>query len=289
MNPDLDLGAKPAKRRKVAASTATQAHGQTEGRKQQPPLIELDTNVDTTRRPSISVVTLDETDSDLEEIGLQRIVEQDEKPARHEVGPSGDDAQRHKGSGEAPATAAQQCYDSLVRNADRGNLVLRFRRPGETPSGSSAPAALGPSAAAASAELPPNPFDRLSDEMLLALFKWLSRHSLSRVAQACKRFGTVVADETFWRRVDLSNRRVPPGTVANMMVRKTSVLRAARTNIVSPLLGGVEAGIIAPLQCKLTILDLSMASIKPQDLSEVASPYNDNNCANYNFYTFSSS
>ncbi len=239
-------------------------------------------------QPRSAVLVLEATDEELEDFGLQRIVagaagdaggakrkreeEQEEEEETTTTSPSlrltGQKKRKkkqplrraRKGDGDVGFSAAE-CYSSLAQSCPGGiGDVVRFRRPGLVPERPSLSRA-GPV---------PDPFAALSDEVLLQVFRWLSRHSLSRAARCCRRFRLLAQDETLWRAVDVGGRsHLPPGAVGVLLARGARALRAARANLLAPVLSGLLPAAPTWETCKLTALDLSGASIAPGELEEV--------------------
>lgn len=104
----------------------------------------------------------------------------------------------------------------------------------------------------------PDRFPLLSDEILLEIFKWCSRHTLTKVARTCKRFQRVSTDECFWRRVDLAGKTLSDGLCGLVLSRGVMVLRAARAAFLSPVFGRHAEAVLA-MEVKLQYLDLSNA------------------------------
>ncbi len=161
-----------------------------------------------------------------------------------------------------------------------GDDLLRFRRPRAVLAelqGCKASTCSGDSAANANDDSPPagkNPFDGVSDEILLHVFRWLSRHVLSRAAQSCRRFRRIAADELFWRKMDLGSKCVvPSGVVGLVAARGAQVIRAPRVSLASPVMRGLlplaSSAEAAAKGFKLSVVDLSGAAIQPKDLEEV--------------------
>lgn len=73
-----------------------------------------------------------------------------------------------------------------------------------------------------------NYFDRLSDEILLNIFKWLPKKTLLRIASVCRRFNCCARDETLWTRLDLGLRTLSPRSLEKVVRRGVPVLRLAQ-------------------------------------------------------------
>ncbi|XP_020812809.1 S-phase kinase-associated protein 2 [Drosophila serrata] len=107
-----------------------------------------------------------------------------------------------------------------------------------------------------------NYFDRLSDEILLGIFKWLPKKTLLRMAIVSKRFNRCSRDETLWPRLDLGLRTFRPGALEQIMRRGVQVLRLAQTTVHEPAFTPSAA----PFKARLQYLDLSMAAISKSSL-----------------------
>ncbi|KAH8344485.1 hypothetical protein KR084_006221 [Drosophila pseudotakahashii] len=107
-----------------------------------------------------------------------------------------------------------------------------------------------------------NYFERLSDEILLDIFKWLPKKTLLRMATVCRRFNRCSRDETLWTRLDLGLRTIRPGALEQILRRGVLVIRLAQASIQEPAFTPSSVG----LRVRLQYLDLSMASIRQSSL-----------------------
>lgn len=112
-------------------------------------------------------------------------------------------------------------------------------------------------------------FAKLSDEMILQIFRWLPKKALMRCSQVSKRFNQVSIDETLWTRLDLSCRSLREGALGRVISRGTVILRLAQAHVSCPVFlpGSVEPH----FETKIQFLDLSMCSIDPVPLYELLS------------------
>ncbi|KFM71683.1 S-phase kinase-associated protein 2, partial [Stegodyphus mimosarum] len=63
------------------------------------------------------------------------------------------------------------------------------------------------------------PFAKLSDEIILHIFKWLPKTILVKCSQVCKRWRNLSYDETLWRRFDLGRKFIKPGVLGTLLSR----------------------------------------------------------------------
>ncbi|EDW58641.1 S-phase kinase-associated protein 2 [Drosophila virilis] len=108
-----------------------------------------------------------------------------------------------------------------------------------------------------------NYFDRLSDEILLDIFKWLPKKTLLRIATVCRRFNCCARDETLWTRLDLGLRTLRPHALEQVVRRGVPVLRLAQADIQDPAFTCESS---TDFQSRLQYLDLSLASISLSSL-----------------------
>ncbi len=105
------------------------------------------------------------------------------------------------------------------------------------------------------------------------ILRMLPRHSLACAARTCSRLRNLAADESLWRGVDLrGSSHVRPGTLGQLLLRcGTQALGAARANLVAPVMRWPDRldEPLNPESCKLTALDLSAASVAPEELEQV--------------------
>lgn len=104
-----------------------------------------------------------------------------------------------------------------------------------------------------------NYFDKLSDEILLDIFKWLPKKTLLRIASVCRRFNCCARDETLWTRLDMGLRTLRPNALEQVVRRGVPVLRLAQAEIHDPAFTCGPSSI--DFQSRLQYLDLSLASI----------------------------
>ncbi|XP_043656180.1 S-phase kinase-associated protein 2 [Drosophila teissieri] len=112
-----------------------------------------------------------------------------------------------------------------------------------------------------------NYFERLSDEILLDIFKWLPKKTLLRMAAVCRRFNRCSHDDTLWTRLDLGLRTIRPGALEKIVRRGVLVIRLAQTSIQEPAF----APLTEEFTVRLQYLDLSMASITRSSLLRLLS------------------
>ena len=109
-----------------------------------------------------------------------------------------------------------------------------------------------------SATVPPGVdfFNLMSDELILRVFRWLSKSTLAKCARVCKTWHRLSADESLWRRLDLGLSSVPAGVAGQVIGRGCSVLRLARATMEEPVFS--QQGIN---KARLQYLDLSSATV----------------------------
>ena len=76
-----------------------------------------------------------------------------------------------------------------------------------------------------------NYFEKLSDEILLDIFRWLPKKTLLRIATVCRRFNCCARDETLWTRLDLGLRTLRPNALEQVVRRGVPVLRLAQAEV----------------------------------------------------------
>ncbi|XP_055534037.1 S-phase kinase-associated protein 2 [Wyeomyia smithii] len=112
-------------------------------------------------------------------------------------------------------------------------------------------------------------FTRLSDEMILQVFRWLPKKTLIRCSEVSKRFNRVAQDETLWTRLDLSCRSLREGAIGRVISRGTVILRLAQAHVSFPVFS--PCSVEPNFQSKLQFLDLSMCTIEPDTLQQLLS------------------
>ncbi|CAG9799145.1 unnamed protein product [Chironomus riparius] len=112
-----------------------------------------------------------------------------------------------------------------------------------------------------------NPFELLSEEILLHIFQYLPKKTLHRVALVNTRFSRVILDESLWIRMDLGNRALKRGSIGKIFSRGFIILRLAQAKIQSPIFESHFRD--QEFQSKLQYLDLSLASIDVTSLAQL--------------------
>lgn len=116
---------------------------------------------------------------------------------------------------------------------------------------------------------PVDPFNSLSDEIILHIFEFLPKKALQRIACVNSRFCRISHDESLWIRMDLGNKSLRRGSIGKILNTGLVILRLAQARIQSPLFE--SHFILEGFQSKLQYLDLSMASIDKYSLAQLLS------------------
>lgn len=74
-------------------------------------------------------------------------------------------------------------------------------------------------------------FTRLSDEILLSIFKWLPKKTLNRCSLVNHRFHRVIQDESLWTRLDLAAKTIQPCALGRILMRGTIILRLSQSKV----------------------------------------------------------
>ncbi|XP_076643008.1 S-phase kinase-associated protein 2 isoform X1 [Halictus rubicundus] len=110
-------------------------------------------------------------------------------------------------------------------------------------------------------------FNKLSDEMILMILKWLPKKCLVRSMLVCKRWCQIARDEALWSRLDLGGKVLSEGTLGHILPRGVQILRLAQAEIADPVFLENSELLIDGYISKLQYLDLSMAVISPNGLA----------------------
>ncbi|XP_070564199.1 S-phase kinase-associated protein 2-like [Ptychodera flava] len=86
-----------------------------------------------------------------------------------------------------------------------------------------------------------DPFSTLSDEIILNVFKWLPLSQLAKCARVCRRWSTIVFDETLWKRANLSLKRFESGQVGRIFLRGATAVKLAKCDIMGKAFEGKDA------------------------------------------------
>lgn len=136
-------------------------------------------------------------------------------------------------------------------------------------------------------------FTRLSDEILLSIFKWLPKKTLNRCSLVNHRFHRVIQDESLWTRLDLAGKTIQTFALGRILMRGTIILRLAQSKVNNMHQYSIQTinvqlkikiykfqilePIFDPLQiqkdflARVQFLDLSMAVISTDSLTQLFS------------------
>ncbi|XP_067009546.1 S-phase kinase-associated protein 2 isoform X2 [Anabrus simplex] len=112
----------------------------------------------------------------------------------------------------------------------------------------------------------PDQSEKLSDEIMLMIFRMLPKKMVVRCAMVCKRWQRIAYDESLWCRLDLSCRVLKPGSLGYALQRGVLILRLASTTIMTPVFSP-SCSLLDGDRSKVQYLDLSMAVIRSSDLA----------------------
>lgn len=112
-------------------------------------------------------------------------------------------------------------------------------------------------------------FSKLSDEMILQVFKWLPKKTLMKCSLVNRRFHRLTQDETLWARMDLAGRSFRTEAIGRIITRGVIILRLAQTKIIDPIFEPDFFVRMDQFESKLQYLDLSMSSITTTGLQQL--------------------
>ncbi|KAL5285042.1 SKP2 family protein [Megaselia abdita] len=115
----------------------------------------------------------------------------------------------------------------------------------------------------------PDYFSRLSDEIVLEIFKWLPKKALIRCSSVCRKFNQLTADESLWTRLDLGGKHIRAGAFSHILSRGVIIFRLAQCEMVHPTFDKKFLDSYPDYQSKLQYLDLSMVSITKLSLKQL--------------------
>ncbi|KAK3773790.1 hypothetical protein RRG08_010999 [Elysia crispata] len=114
-----------------------------------------------------------------------------------------------------------------------------------------------------------DPFDRVSDEIILRIFHQLPRHAMCTCALVCRRWARIVCDLSLWRRMDFGGRPLKVGILKILLERGVEVLRLNRSEIMGDFTSTVHGApdprrspLSEDRMYRLQMLDMSMCNVK---------------------------
>lgn len=113
----------------------------------------------------------------------------------------------------------------------------------------------------------PDPFQYLSDEILLNILKFLPKKALNRLAIVNERFSRIIQDETLWIQMDLGFKLLRKEAISKILCRGLVILRLAQAKIQRPIFEHDFDPV--GFESKIQYLDLSMTSIDKPSLAQL--------------------
>ncbi|GFR91958.1 S-phase kinase-associated protein 2 [Elysia marginata] len=114
-----------------------------------------------------------------------------------------------------------------------------------------------------------DPFDRVSDEIILRIFHQLPRHTMCTCALVCRRWARIVCDLSLWRRMDFGGRPLKVGILKILLERGVEVLRLNKSEIMGDFTSTVDGApdpkrspLSEDRMYRLQMLDMSMCNVK---------------------------
>lgn len=78
----------------------------------------------------------------------------------------------------------------------------------------------------------PEPWKKLSTELILHIFNWLEPHDLASCARVCRFWKDVACDESLWRTLTISDRRIPPAIIFQVSNRNPRRFKVINCDLV---------------------------------------------------------
>ncbi|CAK9304163.1 unnamed protein product [Gordionus sp. m RMFG-2023] len=118
-----------------------------------------------------------------------------------------------------------------------------------------------------------NNWNKLSDEIIIAIFNWLPKTFLCKISLVCHRFYILSHDESLWQSIDLSNKKLSISTIIHLIHVGLKIIKLSHTEITEkidylPLLNQ-EIFVNTNKINKITHLDLSFSSISSKILNNI--------------------
>ncbi|KAL2728953.1 S-phase kinase-associated protein 2-like isoform X4 [Vespula squamosa] len=117
--------------------------------------------------------------------------------------------------------------------------------------------------------------DKLSNELILLIFKWLPKKDLVQCTMVCKRWHEIAYNEILWKNLDLYRKTLKEITLQQILSKGVRTLRLAQAKIITSVIQGVNDRYDNDCTYKLQYLDLSMAMILPDNLASLLSKCKD--------------
>lgn len=111
--------------------------------------------------------------------------------------------------------------------------------------------------------------DRLSDEVILMIFRFLNRSALVRCALTCRRLRNIAYVQELWKQLDLGSKSISADILHTILDRGTTALRLSKAKFTNSSRESLPKEDPDRRMFKLRFLDLSMASISPTCLENL--------------------
>ncbi|KAL2744944.1 S-phase kinase-associated protein 2-like isoform X3 [Vespula maculifrons] len=117
--------------------------------------------------------------------------------------------------------------------------------------------------------------EKLSNELILLIFKWLPKKDLVQCTMVCKRWHEITYNEILWKNLDLYRKTLKEITLQHILSRGVRILRLAQAKIITSVIREMNVRYDNDCTYKLQYLDLSMAMILPDNLASLLSKCKD--------------
>lgn len=74
-------------------------------------------------------------------------------------------------------------------------------------------------------------FNHLSDEIMLLIFRWLPKPSLTNCSLVCKRWYRLTSDESLWTKLDCTAKVLDKGTLGHILSKQVIILKLAQAEV----------------------------------------------------------
>ncbi|XP_047356459.1 S-phase kinase-associated protein 2-like isoform X1 [Vespa velutina] len=113
--------------------------------------------------------------------------------------------------------------------------------------------------------------DKLSNELILLIFKWLPKKDLIQCTMVCKRWREITYNEILWNNLDLCRKTLSEITLQQILSKGVRILRLAQAKIITSVIKEANNHFDNDYTYKLQYLDISMAMILPDNLANLLS------------------
>lgn len=111
--------------------------------------------------------------------------------------------------------------------------------------------------------------EKLSNDLIIIIFKYLPKKDLVNCTMVCKRWYEVAQSDTLWKRLDLNRTTLHENVFWHILSRGVEILRLAQTKVIPSTISECSEDLNNNYTCKLKYLDASIVMTSTEVLAKL--------------------